>query len=249
MPKPNIALQLWTVRAQTEADYDGTLCAVAQSGYTAVEPWTLHSLTAAELRTACDAHGLRVPAMHFGYARLLSDLDNVVAEAHTLGCDYVVCSGLPASPRLDDWRAASDDLNEVGLRCREQNLQLAYHNEYDFAPLGNTCGFEILVNRLDVNLVKFQLDVFCAAVCGADPIIWLQRLHKRVPLVHLENGVPDARPVRTATWLGEGVLPIHKIVQATCDAGAQWLIVEHDVAQPDPVQGAARSLEILRWRE
>lgn len=242
---PSLALQLWTVRAQIENDYIGTLRTLAKSGYTAIEPFTLLGLSATKLRSLADDLGLRVPAMHFGYERLRNNIDTVIAEALALGCVYVVCAGVPAYQTVNEWLEAAHELNIIGQCCIASGLQLVYHNEYDFARMGETCGFEVLANTLSPSLVQFELDVFCAAASGGDPVAWLNRLDGRLPLVHLENGEPRSDPPSPSTWLGEGNLSMTAIVQAAQKSGAQWLIVEHDRALPDPIVCATKSLKYL----
>lgn len=242
---PSLALQLWTVRAQTEHDYIGTLRTLAQSGCTAIEPFTLHGLSAKQVRLLADDLGLCVPAMHFGYTRLRNDLAAAIAEALALGCAYIVCAGVPAYQTVNEWLDAADELNNIGQHCIACGLQLVYHNEYDFAPMGETCGFEVLVDTLSPSLVQFELDVFCTAASGENPLAWLKRLDGRLPLVHLENGELGSDPPTPSTWLGDGDLSLPAIVHAAEKSGVQWLIVEHDRALPDPIVCATRSLNYL----
>lgn len=243
--RPLLALQLWTVRTHIENDYTGTLRTLAKSGCTAIEPFTLLDLSACQLRSLADDLGMQIPAMHFGYERLRNNIDTVIADALVLGCKYIVCAGLPAYPTVDQWLKASHELNIIGQVCIARSLQLVYHNEYDFAPLGDTCGFEVLVNSLTPSLVQFELDVYCAAASGGDPVAWLNRLDGQLPLVHLENRVLGSNPPTPSTWLGEGDLSIPVLVQAAQKSGAQWLIVEHDSALPDPIVCATQSLIYL----
>ena len=242
---PSLALQLWTVRAQIQNDYAGTLHTLAKLGFTAIEPFALLGLSAYQLRSLADDLGMQIPAMHFGYERLRNNIEAAAGEALQLGCKYIVCAGIPACQTLNEWHAAARELNIIGQVCSARGLQLVYHNEYDFAPLGEICGFEALFNRLDPSLVQFELDVFCAAASGGDPVAWLNRLAGKLPLVHLENRTLGSDPPNASTWLGEGDLSITAIVQAAKKSGAQWLIVEHDRALPDPFLSATYSLNYL----
>lgn len=243
--RPSLALQLWTVRAQITNDYAGTLRTLAKLGFTAIEPFALLGLSAYQLRSLADDLGMQIPAMHFGYERLRNNIDTTVGEALQLGCKYIVCAGIPACQTLNGWLEAAEDLNIIGQACSARGLQLVYHNEYDFSPLGETCGFEVLFNRLNPSLVQFELDVFCAAASSGDPVAWVNRLAGNLPLVHLENRVLGSDPPTASTWLGEGDLPMTAIIQAAKKSGAQWLIVEHDRALPDPILFATQSLSYL----
>src|SRR5439155_9443914 len=70
MPDNPISLQLYTVRDQVASDYAGTLRAVADFGYRAVELVTLGTFAAAGLRAELDRLGLQVSGMHFPLDRL-----------------------------------------------------------------------------------------------------------------------------------------------------------------------------------
>src|SRR3954467_8555184 len=64
MPNQPLAVQMYTLHEQVVADIVGSLRAVAELGYTAVELHTLGGKSAAELRTELDMLGLRVAGMH-----------------------------------------------------------------------------------------------------------------------------------------------------------------------------------------
>src|SRR5436853_6191250 len=133
MPEKPIAVQMYTLRNEVANDYAGTLRAVAQLGYRAVELVTLGGLSAANLRTELDTQGLQVAGMHVGLDRLEHDLDAALADVRTLGTRYVVCPWLPPARResAESYHALAQQLNRIGRTCRDQGLQLCYHN-HDF---------------------------------------------------------------------------------------------------------------------
>lgn len=128
-----VAVQLYTLRDLVESDYAGTLRAVAEIGYGAVELVMLGSYSAAELRTELDTLGLKPIGMHVLLERLETELDTVIADFKTLGVSYVVCPYLVTERRssADDYRYVADSLNRIGEKCRESGLQFCYHN-HDF---------------------------------------------------------------------------------------------------------------------
>src|SRR5437868_8368387 len=126
MPAHPLSLQLYTVRDQVASDYAGTLRAVAEIGYRAVELVTLGSFTAAGLRAEIDRLGLQVSGMHFPLDRLEHQIEGVLEEAAALGAPYVICPWLPAERRAGAaaWRGVADSLNRAGERCRAAGRQL-----------------------------------------------------------------------------------------------------------------------------
>ncbi|WP_369345665.1 sugar phosphate isomerase/epimerase family protein [Caldalkalibacillus mannanilyticus] len=70
-----IALQMYTLRNESEQDFVGTLEKVAKLGFQGVELAGYHGLTSAELKKVIDSLGLRIASSHIP----LEDLeDNLV---------------------------------------------------------------------------------------------------------------------------------------------------------------------------
>src|ERR687896_116946 len=94
-----VALELYTVREQAAADFPGTLRAVAEAGYRAVEFAGTHGLAAGELRATLDGLGLRAMGAHIALDRFLEDAGQAIAEAKELGCAYAVVPWLAPERR------------------------------------------------------------------------------------------------------------------------------------------------------
>lgn len=247
MPKKPIAVQMYTLRNEVAADYAGTLGAVAQLGYRAVELVTLGAFSAANLRAELDTQGLQVAGMHVGLDRLEHDLDAALADVRTLGARYVVCPWLPPARResAESYHALAQLLNRVGRSCHDQGLQLCYHNhDFEFQRFGDTTGLAILFDETDPQLLQAELDVYWAAFAGTDPVALLQRMTGRVPLVHLKDMAADA--VRGFAEVGHGVLDFPAILAAADQAGAEWYIVEQDTCTRPPLESVGMSLAYLR---
>jgi sugar phosphate isomerase/epimerase len=247
MPKHPIAVQMYTLRNEVASDYAGTLRAVAELGYGAVELTTLGSFSAAELRTELDTLGLQVAGMHVGLDRLERQLDTVLDELRTLGARYVVCPAVPPERRssAEGWRELARSLDQIGRRCRSQGLQLCYHNhDFEFQRFDNQTGLDILFGASDPELVKSELDVYWAAFAGADPVALIRQLGSRVPLIHLKDMAAD--PSRTFAEVGHGVLDFAAIFAAGDEAGVEWYIVEQDRCARPPLESIGMSLAYLR---
>src|SRR5208282_4113536 len=87
-----IGLQLYSVRNLLPKDFDGTLHQLSAAGYKDVEAAGYFNKTAAEFRQAMDQAGLRCISAHHTLVQLRSQLDELIAYAHTLGLEYIVCS-------------------------------------------------------------------------------------------------------------------------------------------------------------
>ena len=99
MKQSQIGLQLYTLREYSAQDMRSVLEQVGAMGYAAVEPAGFGSLTASEMREACDQYALRVPAAHIGYADQLGRTEGVIADLQTLGATYAVVPFVGAEQR------------------------------------------------------------------------------------------------------------------------------------------------------
>ncbi|MEE1239695.1 MAG: sugar phosphate isomerase/epimerase, partial [Acutalibacteraceae bacterium] len=65
-----IALQLYSVRTDMEADFEGTLKKVKEFGYDGVEFAGLYGKSAAEVKKLCEEIGLNPISAHVPYGEL-----------------------------------------------------------------------------------------------------------------------------------------------------------------------------------
>ena len=61
----------------------------------------------------------------------------------------------------------------------------------EFAPLGGTTMWDVLVGETDPGLVHLELDLYWVKYGGADPENVLRDVAGRVSLVHLKDMAPD----------------------------------------------------------
>jgi sugar phosphate isomerase/epimerase len=210
-----LGLQLYTVGDDMKRDFAGTLSAVANIGYKAVEPAGLLGHSPAEWRQALDRVQLKCPSIHVPprapSGLSLADVDALADAAHLLGIGTIVCpifnfpdrfsrelqSGegsaqmlgrLAAAMTADDWQANADFLNEKGAALKKHGLRLAYHNHnVEFTPIAGTTAFALLVDGTDPNLVSFEMDAGWVAAAGIDPVSLLSRYPHRFTAMHVKD--------------------------------------------------------------
>jgi sugar phosphate isomerase/epimerase len=245
MTKNPIAVQMYTLRDLTATDMAGTLRAVAELGYRAVELASYGGLSAAELRVVLDDLGLQAVGAHVALDRLEHQLDDALADMRALGASYVVCPWLaPERRNADGYHALAQSLNQIGEIAQQQGLQLCYHNhDFELERFGDQSGFEILFGETDPALVKSELDLYWVAFAGNDPVDFIRRLAGRVPLAHLKDMAAGSRAFAE---VGQGTLDFPSILAACDEAGVEWMIVEQDRSERSPLESIGMSLEYLR---
>ena len=229
MKRDQISLQLYTVREETARDMPGTLRKVSEIGYPAVEFAGYGGLAPRDLKSILDDLDLRTSGAHVPLDAWETDPDSVLADMETLGCAHAVLPIVPPERHEDEASVArlAEALNRWGEQCRAAGVTFSYHNhDFEFAPLGASTMWDVLVRETDPGLVGLELDLYWVKYAGTDPEIVLRDVADRVSLVHLKDMAPD--DTLSDLPVGEGTMPWPTLLEAADDAGVQWYIAEQD---------------------
>jgi sugar phosphate isomerase/epimerase len=219
LSKP-IGLELYTVGAELDKDYDGTLRRIAAIGYAEVETGVSPKRKAADVKKSLQDAGLRCQALHMGFG----GMEEALPYAQEIGANYVISSvTLPKAPApgkfdmkaftvqlaaltLDDFKKIAARCNKMGEQAKKAGMQFGYHNHnFEFKPLnGGEIGYDVVLRETDPSLVKFELDCGWMAAAGHDPVTYLTKYPKRYRLLHIKDFQPTASP---SVGLDESVRP------------------------------------------
>ncbi len=238
-----VGLQLWAVRPDMARDFEGTLARIARIGYREVEFENYFGRSPEEVRRIVAAHGLTAPASHITFERLREEPEKVMAEANAAGHDYVVFRYLDERERTPEGYArVIETLNRAGEVARRSGLVLAYHNStYEFTPLPDgTRPYDLLLERTDPALVRFEMDVLWLLQGGLKPQDYIQRWPGRFPLLHVKDMDAAGKEVD----LGSGVVDWRAILGARRQAGVTHVFVERE-ADTDPWASLANGYRYL----
>ena len=265
-----VALQLYSVRGDLEADFLGTLCKVSELGYDGVEFAGLYGYEPAQIKNWCDSLGLVPISAHVPLAEMLADIDKVIADYKAIGCEYIVVPYVTEErrPGGELFMQMIDEIRVIGQKVKDAGLVLLYHNhDFEFAKLENgQCGLDFMYENIPADLLQTELDQCWLKYAGYDPVEYLQKYSGRSPVVHLKDffvqgeqeGDPYAligldegeKKANTAFEfrpLGHGVQDIPSIIEASKAAGSKWLVVEQDNPSmgKTPFESVQMSIEYL----
>jgi sugar phosphate isomerase/epimerase len=215
-----IGLELYTVGAELDKDYDGTLRQIAAIGYKEVETGVSPKRKAADVKKSLQDAGLQCKSLHMGFG----GMEEAIPYAKEIGAKYVISSvTLPKVPEpgkfdmkafmaqlalltLDDFKKIAARCNEMGEQAKKAGLQFGYHNHnFEFKPLdGGEVGYDVILRETDASLVKFELDCGWMVAAGHDPVAYLTKYPKRYRLLHIKDFHPTASP---STGLDESMRP------------------------------------------
>jgi sugar phosphate isomerase/epimerase len=244
-----LAIQLYTMRSLE--DLDRILDAVAEAGFRHVETVGSHLDDAANVKTKLDARGLKASSSHVGLAAVRERPDALVDACRTLGIDQLFMPAVPADQRdmaADGWRALGRELGDMSDRLRSQGIEFGYHNHHwELAPKeGGRTALELLFEAAEGSPLTWQVDVAWLVRGDADPKVWLDRYRSRVTSAHVKDLAPSGQNQEEDGWadVGAGVLDWRDLWRACRDAGARWMVVEHDKPS-DPARTARASFAFL----
>lgn len=244
-----IGIQLYSVRDQTERDFEGTLAAIAGIGYAQVEFAGLYGRSPESVKATIDGLGLTAPSSHDWL--LVDDPEPIVEQAAILGQSWTIHPYFRDDSGLDPYKRMAEALNRAGEIGRQYGVKAGYHNhDHEFAPVEGSYPYAVLMDETDPELVDLELDLYWAldAVADygneeADPLALFDRAPGRFTLFHVKDGVPND-PARDPHFedVGEGVIDFAPIFAAKKQAGVKHYITERDDAPGDP-EGSLGSAE------
>jgi len=230
-----IGIQLYTVRDQLQADFEGTVTKIAQIGYRNLEFAGYYNRTPEQVRALLDKIGAVSRSSHIGAPLLRQDAAGQIKAAKTIGQEYIT---LPSynfgNEGLAGWRKGVAEFNQWGAMCRDAGLKLAYHNHNrEFAPLEGTSGYDVLVQETDPKLVDFELDLYWAKFADQDPLALFAKYPGRFAMWHVKD-LQVTGGTKGMTPVGLGSLDFKNYFAHARESGMKHFFVEHDTAANYP---------------
>ena len=269
-----LGIQFYMLGAEPYKDLPGTFAQLAEMGYRQVEiPQITVKTAAATAKAATDA-GIAITSLHLNSGKLASssgltldsDPAQIIDTMGILGTKLAVLpmTPLPESAKLggarsfqqvisealanagrDYWLALADLLNQRAAALAKGGIGLGYHNHnMEFAPVGGTTGWSILVERTDPQLVHFEVDIGWVQSAGLDPAALIRALGPRVRQLHLKDvaaGTPANFALETRpTVAGTGIVDWPAVLRAARASGVSHAYVEQEPPFEIPRMEAAR---------
>ena len=259
-------IQLWSVNSAIFADFEGTIAALAEMGYTGVEMFGYRNgqwfgRQPAEVRRIIEDAGMELISSHVNHPLPPDPADadwdaiwewwDVAFDAHLeAGIKYLVDPAISASrlQTLEHVLAYAEYFNEIGRRANARGLRFGYHNhdwELTIMHDGKSV-WDILIENTCPELVFFQLDLY-----------WVVRARDNAYVVDLFNRFPGrflAFHVKDTGALGApdiGIMDFEYIFNNLDNSGVMYMIVEIERVE-DQMAAARESIEYLRgvswWR-
>ncbi len=241
-----IAIQVYSVRDQAEADFSGTMRRLKEMGYDGVELAGTYGMTVAQVKQILEDIGLALVSGHVGIEGVE---DSALLDAYAAaGMRYIAVPWMPEPLNQQELQASMERLARAGKVCREKGMELLYHNHImEFHKIGEKT---ILDSYYSLDEIASEIDLCWAELGGVDPAQYLICYSGRAPLVHIKDYFGDHSEGETVEQrpIGMGMVNVPALLAAAEAAGTQWLIVEQDDPTPgkSPMECAQLSIQNLR---
>ncbi|MEG6611278.1 sugar phosphate isomerase/epimerase [Pseudoclostridium thermosuccinogenes] len=273
MGKMSIALQLYSVRDDMAADFEGTLRKVKMMGYEGVEFAGLFNRSAADVKNLLKELDLIPVSAHVPYDEMMSDPEKVLGTYAEIGCKYVAIPYMTEEyrPGAEGFPKVVESIKMLGKIAKEKGMTLLYHNhDFEFVKVNGEYGLDVLYNSVPADLLQTEIDTCWVNVAGENPAEYVKKYAGRAPVVHLKDFVMKGKEKPAQLYeligiksdekeksdeekfgfrpVGYGVQDIPAIIQAADEAGAKWLVVEQDNPGPGktPMESVEMSINYLK---
>lgn len=265
-----VALQLYTVRDEMQADFEGTIRKVKALGYDGVEFAGLFDKSAADIKALCEEVGLVPISAHVPLDDMVADPEGVLKDYAEIGCKYVVVPYLTEErrPGTDGWEKTIADISLTCEAAKALGMTMLYHNhDFEFLKVDGEYALDILYNSVPADLLQTELDTCWVNVGGEVPAEYIAKYTGRAPVVHLKDfvmkgkggklyeliGIDDDSDTAeedafSFAPVGSGCQDMPAILDASVKAGAEWVVVEQDrpAKGHTPMQSAEMGREYLK---
>lgn len=248
-----IGVQLYSVRGAMEKDgVEPTLARIAQLGFKEVEFAGYYGRTGAQIRDTLKANGLASPSTHVSLDQIKNpNFAQFVETSATIGHKWINLAWLAPPDRgsAEKYNAHADALIAAQAIASKAGITMGYHNhEFEFDPLGNTNGYEILLDRTKGTGIQFEMDLYWMSVAGKDPVAYWTRFPGLFPMVHVKDSAGP--PTNEMRPVGQGTIDWAALFARRNVGGIKHFYVEHD-NPADPwasVTSSVGYLKRLRFR-
>lgn len=251
MSKPQVGIQLYSLRDRSQKDFLGTIREVADIGYKNVEFAGYYGHSAAEVRKVLNDTGVNAPSAHIGLTvndpAIWDNLKKQIEFAQELGLKKFVVPAypLPETPMLDDVAKFADTIAQAATIVTEAGLAFGYHNHaFEFKLVDGKFVIDHLFDRVPANLLFAEFDLGWVKVGGQDPAAYVRKYAGRVPLVHAKDFKADGSDAE----IGKGAVDWDSALAACVEVGVEYVIVEQEGYEDNSYESAKRNFAFFKDR-
>jgi len=267
--KPDlVGIQLYSIREDMKKDPLGSLKQIAGMGYKNIEhanyvDHKFYGYPAAEFRKIIDGLGLKMVSGHtvMGVEHWDSAKQDftdawkkTVEDAAILGQSFVISPWMDESLRktYDALNECLDIFNKSGELCKKSGMKFGYHNhDFEFSQiLNDEKVFDIIMRKIDPNLVALQLDIGNLYNGGANAADVMKKYPNRFETIHVKDEIPatEGEEKYVSCILGKGIVNAKEVIDMATKSGSvkSYIIEQESYQNMTPMESVKEDLAIMR---
>lgn len=244
--KPQVGVQLYSVRGICGKDLVGTLKAIKEMGYAGVEFAGYYGKTAQELKQILSDTGLVACGTHTGVDTIKPEnIAKTIEFNQIIGNKYLMVPGMKAESK-EDWLNRAKEFNAAAITAKAAGMYVGYHNhQHEFkTKYDGTCAWEIFFGNTSPD-VCIQMDVGHVVSAGEDPVAWLKKFPKRSRTLHAKEIYPGPGILGQVPEGKQGVKWDEVFATTDADGVTDWYIVESE-ADPNTLEKIRGCIDFLK---
>ncbi len=270
-----VAVQLYSIRDDASANPEAALRAVKEMGYDGVEFAGLYGYAPEKIKALCEEYGLTPISAHVPLDEMAADPEGVIGAYAVIGVKYIAVPYLQEErrPGFAGWEGTIADIKRCAEVARAKGIKMLYHNhDFEFVKIDGEYALDILYNTISEDLLATEIDTCWVNVAGEVPADYIRKYTGRSPVVHLKDfykagekaegmyeliGIkPESETASEESFgfrpVGHGLQNIPAILEASVDAGAEWVVVEQDrpalgLTPMESIKTSREYLKSLGW--
>ena len=176
---PQISVQLYSVREQAAADYEGTIRAIAEMGFVNVEPAGYPGSSVSQASKLFKDLVLKAPSCH-GALPIGENKNQIIDDVLTMGHKYII-TGCPPNFKenyesADKVKAMAELYCEAAENAAPHGLLVGYHNhDWDLLEIDGHPGYRTFLENTP-ETVLWEADLFWVARAGRVPADFVKEI-------------------------------------------------------------------------
>jgi len=250
--KPQLSVQLWSVKDAVSADFEGTLKQLKAYGFQGVEfagNFGKYADDAKGLKAFLDKIGLKASAAHVPFDKLSPEnFDKTVAFYKAIDCHMLI---IPFDKRANTAEGALEiakELSAIEAKLAPLGMHTGYHNhKQEMLDTGDTTPWDVIAKNTPAAVV-LQQDVGWTEVAGKNPVDIVKHYPGRTITTHYKAAAPE-EDNKEDPIIGKDTTDWKSLIVANRTIGGTlWLTVEQEVypAGMTPMQSVEASLKGLK---
>ncbi len=244
--KPQVAVQLYSVRELCKKDLVGTLKAIKAMGYAGVEFAGYHGKSAKEIKQILGDLGLVMCGTHTGLDTIKPEkIQETIAFNQETGNRFLMVPGMGAKTK-QEWIDAAKVFSAAAVTAKAAGMYVGYHNhQHEFKDKfdDGLCKWETFFNNASPDVCS-QMDVGHVVSAGEDPVFWLKKFPNRARTIHAKETYPGPGVLGQPAEGKPGV-KWDEVFAALDQDVTEWYIVESE-ADPNTLEKIRGCFEFLK---